>query len=354
VEPKVSLEEALASWDRAAVRGEIDAAERERQEVLSRFPLDDWPTLPVERYALGVAGHDTFCWWMEFGSLDMGSIRGGSAKKHLIYRKSNDTGWYWVDGDRYPTLDAAWTAVRQGFVDAFALARQGRWSEISNLYPLSTAAALSGKACYAYFPDDLIPIYAHPAQEHFYRLLGGTDPLPSGAAGARRLLEQARRIRGFDGWGPKEIERFLYSWADPRDTRRIVKIAPGENGKYWDDCRDNHYICVGWDNVGDLRDFSSKDEFRARFGEANAYSTESKATAKANELWTLFELEPGDLVIANRGTSHVLAIGTVAEPGYEWRPERPEFRHTVRVDWDESKARDIEPIKPWATVVDAG
>jgi 5-methylcytosine-specific restriction protein B len=350
VEPKVPLEEALASWDRARVRQLLDAAERERQEVVSRFPIGDWPTLPLDRYALGVGDRSTFCWWMEFGSPNMGSIRGGSAKKHLIYRKSDDTGWYHVDPDRYPTVDAAWDAVRAGFVEAFELATQDRWSDISNLYPLSSAATLSGKACYSYFPNELIPIYAHPAQQHFYRLLGATDSIPSGAPGSRRLLERAQQHPGFEGWQPKEIERFLYSWADPRDTRRIVKIAPGENAKYWDECRANGYICAGWDEVGDLREFSSKDEFRARFGQEYQYTTESKATAKANELWTLFELEPGDIVIANKGTSRVLAVGTVVEPTYEWRPERAEFKHSVRIDWDESKARDIEPIKSWATV----
>lgn len=45
---------------------------------------------------------------------------------------------------------------------------------------------------------------------------------------------------------------------------------------------------------------------------------------KANELWTLMELAAGDKVIANRGTSEVLAIGTVNDDGYAWRPERNE------------------------------
>jgi 5-methylcytosine-specific restriction protein B len=350
VDPKIPIEQALKEWDRDAIQKYLDAAEREREDVLKRFPLEAWADLPLDRYALGVEGGDTFCWWMEFGTQDMGSIRGGSAKKHLIYRKSDGSGWYWVDHNRYPSVEAAWDAVRAGFVQAFDLAKSGRWAEIGDIYPLSTATTLSGKAVYTYFPGELIPIFAHPAQEHFHRLLWGTGTIPSGAPGSRRLLEVARQQPGFEGWKPIEIEKFLYGWADPRATRRIVKIAPGENAKYWDDCRDNGYICVGWDEVGDLREFSSKDEFRARFGERYQYTTEAKTTAKTNEVWTLIELEPGDIVLANKGTSRVLAVGTVVEPAYEWRPERPEFKHTVRVEWDESKARDIEPIKSWATV----
>ena len=71
---------------------------------------------------------------------------------------------------------------------------------------------------------------------------------------------------------------------------------------------------------------------------------------KGNELWTLNELEPGDLVVANRGISKVLAIGEVVEPGYRWADERSEYRHTVAVKWDTSYAQSVAPQKRWATV----
>jgi 5-methylcytosine-specific restriction protein B len=71
---------------------------------------------------------------------------------------------------------------------------------------------------------------------------------------------------------------------------------------------------------------------------------------KANEVWTLSELEPGDLVVANKGTSQILGIGKVIEPAYTWKPDRPEFRHTVQVEWDTSYAKTIPPQNRWALV----
>ena len=68
----------------------------------------------------------------------------------------------------------------------------------------------------------------------------------------------------FAGWSTDEIGDFLYFWSHPGKTARIVKIAPGHDAELWDDCRANGYIRVGWDEVGDLRDFPSKEEFRAR------------------------------------------------------------------------------------------
>src|SRR5262249_3688454 len=111
-------------------------------------------------------------------------------------------------------------------------------------------------------------------------------------------------------------------------------------------------ICVGWDPVGDLRQYPSKEAFKARFREllsAEYKGWEPQISRKANEVWTLIELQPGDLVVANRGTTEVLGVGEVVEPGYEWRGDRAEFRHTVRVRWDTSVAKPIPPQRAWAT-----
>ena len=68
-----------------------------------------------------------------------------------------------------------------------------------------------------------------------------------------------------------------------------------------------------------------------------------------SEVWTLLELNVGDKVVANKGTAEVLAVGTVTEGGYQWRPERSEMKHTVAVDWDTSFAKPLPPVKAWAT-----
>lgn len=77
--------------------------------------------------------------------------------------------------------------------------------------------------------------------------------------------------------------------------RRIVKIAPGPRAKYWDECLAEGYVCVGWDEIGDLRTFTNKEAFtaafRQRYGpEYNGFAP--KVTEKANEVWTLTELRP--------------------------------------------------------------
>lgn len=138
-----------------------------------------------------------------------------------------------------------------------------------------------------------------------------------------------------------------------RGRVRLVKIAPGEKARFWDDCRAGNYICVGWDEVGNLRNFDSKDDFKTAFKRRCSYSP----SWKANELWTLTELRPGDKVIANDGLTKVVGVGTVKKPGYVWMPARsPEgCRHTVTVRWDKTnwgRTDYIEiPRQPWNNTV---
>jgi 5-methylcytosine-specific restriction protein B len=345
-----TLEEALAAWSRSGDAKGVKAAEAQRADVLARFPRESWPNMSVERYALGTEhSTESYCYAMEFATPELGSISGGSSRKLLIFKRRG-TGEWWFDR-RFSTLEEAWTATRAGFVRALELAAAGDFVAIGDIEPINWAPALTTKTIHTYFPDQLLPINSHTHLEHFWALLKGEGDIPWGVPGAYKLTQLVRERAEFANWSTIEIERFLYFWSHPGKTARIVKIAPGHNAELWDDCRANGYIRVGWDEVGDLRDYPSKEEFRARFAEAFGAlynGNQAKITEKANEVWTLTELEPGDLVVANRGTSEVLAIGTVVEPGYERREDLPSFGQTVRIKWDERQARSIDPIKRWA------
>ena len=348
----VSFDEALKKFDRNANQEAVRLAEEERQEVVKQYPLDAWPELPLSRYALGQGNnHDSFCWWLEFGTSHIGSIKGGSARKHIIYKQSN--GEWWFDQKTYKTVQEAWEAVRSGFVAAFEKAKNGEWDTVDKLDQISWGPALRTKTLYCYFPNDLLPISSVYHIVHFLNMLGNAEASASGYEVVRLnrlLLTTLQQKDELKGWSNKELERLLYFWADPRDQRTIVKIAPGRDAQLWNECLEGGYICVGWDEVGDLRQFESKEACQQRFIEVcgKLYNgSKSTLTNKCKELWTLRELEPGDLIVANKGKSQVLAVGKVVEPGYEWKEDRSDHRHIVHVKWDTSYAQDIETQSSW-------
>lgn len=347
-----TINEAIKNFDKNANQEWFQKAKMERQEILNRFPLSEWPSMPLEKYALGLPdSSSTYCWWLEFNSPHLGSIKGGSATKHLVYKHKNKPGWYY-----YPSTmqdeNEAWQAIRGDFVKAFELAKEGNWEQIDELPYIMGARAVRGKTLFIYFPNEIIPVHSIAHIRHFLELLGvWKDEMSKWESVKlnRTLLRTLRSTPGIEDWSTVEIALLLYFWAHPRESKRIVKIAPGENAEYWDECLNNGYICVGWDKVGDLRDYQDLDEIKARFSEIYPYGgNKATVTRKSKELWTLMELEPGDIIIANDGISKIKAIGEVIEPGYSWNEERSIFKNVVSVKWDTSYEQNIEPQKKWA------
>jgi hypothetical protein len=127
--------------------------------------------------------------------------------------------------------------------------------------------------------------------------------------------------------------------------RRFVKISPGKRGSWWVECLEGNYILVGWYKVGDLRRFKSVEQLKDAMQEKEYPRSPSMAWRKARELWIVRGLQAGDRVIANRGNSEILAVGTVQEPGYVWAGQ-----HRVMVDWDTTAKRRIPRQHEWDNV----
>ena len=152
-----SLNQALSDYRAERAIPEVDAGAAELKQIRARFPRRSWPSMTLEQYALGRENSkDTFCYWIEFGTPNCGSIRGGSAHKHLIFKRKNEPGWYF--GEQYADERAAWDAVRNAFVRAFDLAEEESWEAIEDLEPLQGGPAMRSKALYVYFPDKLLPV----------------------------------------------------------------------------------------------------------------------------------------------------------------------------------------------------
>jgi len=191
----------------------------------------------------------------------------------------------------------------------------------------------------------------HPETEFFIkptaiqnvlRLLDPSDRLPS-----KPSAEEYRRIRGvmqrlFDALqehGPRDmIDIQGLAWVC--GGTRIWKIAPGERGRLWDDCRRGGYISIGWDELGDLSNIDDKKAFDAK-GAKLAEEHDDWTVQGLQQLWTFrSRVREGDIVVANRGINEVLGIGSVTSDYYFERGE--EQGHRRRVTWLEDANRAVE------------
>ena len=342
---RLDLEGAVGAWDREANSEQLVAAADAREEIVRQFPATAWPDVPLERYALGQPGQpDGFSHWLEFDSEGTGSIKGGSSRKHLVFRR-RDGSWYFEA--KYHSQDDAWAHISQGFAELVRLGSEGRWDEIDQIEVLSGAPAVRTKTCWVYFPDQLLTIYSQTHLDFFCRVFG-VDAKASGAVGKnRRLFVELTGLPVFDGWQPLEIAYFLYDWADPNPSHTILKVTPGDEGALWEDCLANGYIRVGWDEVGDLTLLEGRDEIRAVLEEVFPGDKAANLNRVARQLDRFRSLDDGDIVVASRGAGTVLGLGRVAG-GYRFRPDLTADQQTVAVDWFDTTVRQVVVGTAWA------
>ena len=322
-----------------------------RQEFVKTFPKDEMKNMELEDYALGKRDNN-LCWWLEFNTINLGSIRGGSSAKYRIYFSKKNNKWEYVDKE-FNDEREAWNSLRLNINNFIIKFEKGDYQGIKDEELDSTLKALKLKLLYMYFPDKVIPIYS---ESHLHRILidFGFDEEKvknySSFEANLRLKEYKDNSLEFSSWSGLKFMRYIYS--NKKHQVNIYKVAPGHDAVYWEECYNNGYICIGWDNIGDLTQYTSYEEFKESFiknyGEEYKFN-KRKITEKVNEIWTFYNLEPGNIIVANKGTSTVLGIGTVLESGYEFKNTRKKFKHIIHIDWEKNfEVKNIEAQKHWA------
>ncbi|WP_339909875.1 AAA family ATPase [Symmachiella dynata] len=122
----------------------------------------------------------------------------------------------------------------------------------------------------------------------------------------------------------------LVGWTDfDLENARFWKIAPGQNAWNWEACRDGGFIAIGWDELGDLSNVDKK-EFDKRT-KVFLRDHDNFTKAGVTQVWRFSQIQIGDYIVANRGTTEVLGIGVVTGP-YEY-VDVDKHCHHLPVDW---------------------
>lgn len=345
------LDAALARSERPDVSDYLTRVAEERAGVLADFPLEAWPELPLERYAMGTESPQApYCTVLEYRTPHLGSIKGGSAHKHIIYR--TNTGEWWRAGPLDDLeIGEGWRQLRGEFVAALHAVRNGDLADLDALPLLRWGQALVTKTLAIYAPDKFLRVYSGEHIRGFIRLFGGT-PLPGAPSWElnRQLKELIEKDSAVSAWDQEEVLQFLYTKMDPRPSgEQIFKIAPGENARLWDECFRDGVIRVGFE-TGDLSQYTSVEALMNRLHEIDPTKKEPHLKGLARQLLRFRDREPGTRIVANRGTSEILAVGTVNDEGYRYAPELDEYSNVLGVDWDTSYSQRLEtPVRGWVS-----
>lgn len=108
-------------------------------------------------------------------------------------------------------------------------------------------------------------------------------------------------------------------------------IALGEGGKYIDECIEQSIIAVGWDYLGDLNQYNSKDEINIAIN-----THDNKTGDRINDSLCLWDfsrtIKQGDIIVVKQGNFRIRAVGKVISD-YIYDQERTYYKHTRKVEW---------------------
>jgi hypothetical protein len=118
----------------------------------------------------------------------------------------------------------------------------------------------------------------------------------------------------------------------PSSGPRFWAISLGERGRLWNECQEKGIVAIGWDELGDLRQYASQQEIAQRMRASRG----SDAAEPVNDSLACYEfankMALGDYVVAKIGRDKLLGIGSV-QSDYVYDPTRTEYHHTRRVRW---------------------
>lgn len=115
------------------------------------------------------------------------------------------------------------------------------------------------------------------------------------------------------------------------ETTHYWIYSPGDGAAIWDECYKNGFMAIGWDQIGDLTAYSSKDDMKQAMKEkidpSKSYMNAAHAT------WQfVHDMKPGDVIFAKKGMHLVIGRGVV-ESGYEFDPSRNHYKNVRKVRW---------------------
>ena len=115
------------------------------------------------------------------------------------------------------------------------------------------------------------------------------------------------------------------------DTIRYWIYSPGGGATIWEECYKNGFMAIGWDAIGDLRAYDTKEAMKLAMKEMIDPSRSYRNAAHAT--WQfVHDMKPGDIVFVKKGMYTLIGRGVV-ESDYIFEKDRGHYKNIRKVRW---------------------
>jgi hypothetical protein len=216
---------ALQEWLKNNPKKMPDELAKIHREFLRRFPRERLGELSLKDYALGHDDYkDSFCYWLEWETTQLGSVRGGTSAKWGIWWRGRERTW--AINKMFPQDDpqVALKQIKDGLLALLEAAEAERYERLDDIGDKQLGHnrnSLRAKTLYMYFPEKFLPI---ANQTHLANILRyfNQEPARGMHARNRQLLTYLRSLPEFADFDTVQMMRFLYAY-DLNEQTAIFK-----------------------------------------------------------------------------------------------------------------------------------
>ena len=313
-------------------------------QFLEQFPILELRTMTLDEYT-NLNRDNSFCYWLESKTYELGSIWGGSSYKFGIYRydKKPDNPTVVVADDEYAWYkkynasdrEEAYNIVLKAIMHIAASAYKGDFRAIEE--ETTFGNVIKWKIAFLYSNESLLPIYKRDMLEKVASKYGYTEPSKAKTYELQEFLMEQK--------GEKDLFDFYEELLDVLEVEKsntktkVWLFAPGENACMWEECKESQTMRLGWDPIGDISEFKNREELTKAL--QVAYNKEDASFKNDSlALWQfVHEIHEGDIVYVKKGINKIIGRGVV-EGDYYYDDTLSTYRHLRKVKWTHSEDWD--------------
>tara|TARA_Y100001970_G_C14240949_1_gene864872 strand:+ start:886 stop:2832 length:1947 start_codon:yes stop_codon:yes gene_type:complete len=122
-------------------------------------------------------------------------------------------------------------------------------------------------------------------------------------------------------------------------------IGCGLNANQWENFKSNNLVAIGWDDLGDLSKFKSKQDIFDQL--KDKYRSDENDPDPRNDALCCYDfvntMKVNDIVFVKKGTSKLIAYGKIIGD-YRFDDSLSEYKNTRSVEWINIVEKEIKPI----------
>ena len=324
-----------------------------RDEFLSTWPLERVKEMTIEEYT-NLNKKDSFCYWLEAITQDLGSIWGGSAFKFGIYKRKDtkrefeenalsDGEYAWLA--KYgKTKDEAFDKVKSIIVD---IIEKSKARDFKAIEPIDLGNATKWKIAHLYSDNHILNVFSKEKLKEIAKRLG---------------VEFDKKISFYDlqdlvlkQKSPEE-DYFTFAgnlWDLIDSNTHYWLYSPGEQAVMWGEFYDEGIMALGWDELEDLENYTDRKSILEALIDNYGGGEDQRNNVSAIDDFCHGEnkINIGDIVIVKKGTKTLLGYGRVTSD-YYYDENREEFLHCREVKWFKKGEWNLDFTLPRKTLTD--